>query len=570
MNRENQNRKRIVIIGAVAAGPKAASRIKRICPNAEVTVVERNRLISFAGCGLPYFVADTVKEESELRSTALGVVRDPTYFDRIKDFKVLTRTEALSIDRESHQVRVRSIEEDREYDLPYDHLILCTGAKPVWPPLPGIELDGVFRLHQIEDAEKIRERLQEKPLRVTLVGGGLIGVEMAEALASRGCEVTIVEMLDHILPILDGEMAALVEKYLKSKGIRILTRSPVRAIEGEGKVESVVAGEERIDCDMAIVSIGVKPNVALAEAAGLEIGTTGAIRVDQKMQSSDPDIFAAGDCCETYRLPSGEPCHVPLGSTANKQGRVAANNICGVEDSFPGILGAGACRVFDYNIARTGLTEAQAEKLGYHPESTIVVGPDKPHFMPNANPIFLKLIVDRDTEEILGAQAIGPGDCVKRIDEISVAITSGMKLRQLAQVDLCYSPPFSPPIDNTLTAVNVLENKIDGLFRGVKSTEIHHWLQEQRDFVLLDVRTPQEYEQMHLPDSTLLPLGKVRAEAARLPKDKPIVVFCKVSLRGYEAARMLHGMGFEDVYLLEGGIAAWPYELEEGAAMAAG
>jgi len=555
---------RVVIVGGVAAGPKVASKVIRLRPDADVTVVEKGKLLSYAGCGLPYYVSGVVKEQKELMSTPVGVVRDPVFFRNVKNFRAMNQTEALEVDRQAKRVRVRDLTHGADAWLEYDKLVLATGAVPMVPPIPGVELENVFTLHGVHDAEGIRTALAEHKARdVVIVGGGLIGVEATEALAEHGCRVTIVEMLPQILNILDWEMARLVERHLESQGVRVLTGTKVTAFEGEGRVRRVVTGAGSFPADLAILAIGVRPNVRLAREAGLEIGGTGGIKVDEYMRTSDPDIYAAGDCVEMTDLLTGKPAYVPLGSTANKQGRVAAVNLCGGDERFPGIVGSTVCKVFDYCVARTGLTEKAARALGYEVVTALAPAPDKAHFMPAAKPLFLKLVVDAKTRRLLGAQATGPGDGSKRIDVAAMAITAGMTIDQVANADLSYAPPYSPAMDNIITAANVARNKLDGHMVGVMPMEVKRMLDEGEDFLLLDVRSPGEYEQVHLPDSTLIPLGALRGRLDELPRDKEIVTFCKISLRGYEAALILKAAGFERVRVMDGGIAMWPYETAE-------
>ena len=552
---------RVVIVGGVAAGPKAASKIIRLMPDAEVTIVEKGKLLSYAGCGLPYYISGVVKEQKELMATPVGVVRDAVFFQKVKNVRVMNETEATEIDRPGKRVRVRSVVGDQESWLDYDKLVLATGGSPVVPPIPGVELEGVFTLHGVHDAEGIKGVLADgKAHDVVIVGGGLIGVEVTEALVQRGCRVTIVEMLPQTLGVLDREMARLVEQHMESHGVKVLTGTKVQGFEGDGKVAAVVTDNATLLADMVILAVGVRPNVPLARDAGLEIGTTGAIKVDEHMCTSDPDIYAAGDCVETVDLVTGRFCYVPLGSTANKQARVAAVNVCGGNDSFPGVLGSTVCKVFDHCVARTGLTEVAAGEAGYETTTVLAPAPDKAHFMPTAKPLLLKLVVDSKTRRLLGAQAAGPGAGDKRIDVAAMAITAGMTVDQLANADLCYAPPYAPAMDNIITAANIARNKLDGHMVGVTAAEVHQMLGEKRDFVLLDVRSQREYDQVRLPGSTLIPLGALRGRLGELPGDKEIVTFCKISLRGYEAALILKAAGFKHVRVMDGGIVMWPYE----------
>jgi len=319
----------------------------------------------------------------------------------------------------------------------------------------------------------------------------------------------------------------------------------------------------RLPVDMVILAVGVRPDIALARQAGLAIGEkTGAIRVDDHLRTSDPDIYAAGDCVELLDRLTGQPCYVPLGSTANKQGRVVAVNICGGNESFPGVIGSSVCKVFDYCVARTGLTEKAARALGYDLVTAYAPGPDRAHYLSSAKPLLMKLIADKGTSRLLGVQAIGPGDGAKRIDVAATAITAGMTVDEVANLDLSYAPPYSPAMDNLITAANIARNKRDGFMVGITAEEVHCKIEAGEDFVFLDVRSPQEYSVVRLPRSTHIPLGALRKRQRELPRDKEVIAFCKISLRGYEAALILKAAGFTQVKVLDGGIMMWPYEKE--------
>jgi len=552
---------KVVIIGGVAAGPKVAAKVMRLNPKAEVTVVEKGELLSYAGCGLPYFISGTVKDQKELMSTPAGVVRDTAFFQKVKNVRVLNETEALEIDRARKRVRARPKGKREDFWLDYDKLVLATGAKPVVPPIPNVNLGNIYTLHGVHDAGAIKSLLGEAKARdVVIIGGGLIGVETTEALVNSGCRVTLVEMLPQILRMLDWEVARLVEQHMEAHGVKVMTKTQVTAFEGKDRVSGVVTTRGRIPADMVILAIGVRPNVDLARAAELTIGPTGGIQVDDTMRTSDPDIYAAGDCVETTDLITGKPCFVPLGSTANKQGRVAAINVCGGMDRFPGVLGSTVCKVFDFCVARTGLTETAARQHGYDTVTVLVPDVDRAHYMPGAKLIVTKLVVDARTRKLLGAQAVGPGAGDKRMDVAAMALTGGLTVDQVSKADLCYAPPYATALDAIITAANVARNKLDGLLPGISAHEVQQRLDAKEEFVLLDVRSPAEHAQEHLAGSTLIPLGMLRARLSELPKDKEIVAFCKVSLRGYEAARILQGAGFTRVRVMDGGVVAWPFE----------
>jgi rhodanese-related sulfurtransferase len=363
-------------------------------------------------------------------------------------------------------------------------------------------------------------------------------------------------------------MARLVEQHLESKGVKVLTGTKALALESQTGADDMVARVRTdkgvLPADMVILSIGVRPNVALARQMGLAIGEkTGAIWVDDHMRTSDPDIYAAGDCVECLDRMTGRPCFVPLGSTANKQGRVAAVNICGGDEAFPGVLGSMVCKVFDFCVARTGLTEKAARESGYNVVAALAPGPDKAHYMPQAKPLLMKLVGDNKTGRILGVQTVGPGDGAKRIDVAATAISAGMTLDDVANLDLSYAPPYAPAMDNLITAANVARNKRDGHMVGISAEDVYRKIQAGDDFVFLDVRSPQEYAEVRLPKAILIPLGTLRKRLNEIPKNKEIVAFCKISLRGYEAALILKAAGFANVKVLDGGVAMWPYEKEK-------
>ncbi len=551
---------RILIVGGVAAGPKVGAKINRLNSTAEVTLVEKGEFLSYAGCGLPYYVAGEVKEQKELMCTPVGVVRDPVFFQNVKNMKVLNRTEALRIDRQAKMLLVKDLHTGEEKTLPYDKLVLATGSSPIKPPLPGIDLSNVFSVHKIEDAEAIRKVIAENKAKdVVIVGGGLIGLEMTEALARHGARITIVEKLSEILPMMDTDLVVHVMKYLESKGVKVRCSTAVISFEGNGKVEKVRTDKGEIPCDMVIVAVGVKPNAGLAKEAGLEVGKTGGIKVDASMQTSDPDIYAAGDCTEGSNLITGEPCFIPLGSTANKEGRVAAVNICGGKDVFNGVLGTAVVKIFDYTVARTGLGEEQARKAGFDVITVLSPAPDKAHYYPGAKMIMMKVVADRKSRRLLGLQVVGPGEGDKRVDVAATAITAKMTVDDVAHLDLAYAPPYSSAMDNIITACDIARNKMDGIFEGVSPAEVKAMIDRKDDVVLLDVRSPAEVQAMPFPGAINIPLGALRKRWTELPKDKEIVAFCKISLRGYEAAMILKGQGFNKVKVMDGGLVMWSF-----------
>ena len=556
---------KVVIIGGVAAGPKVASRIVRLCPEAEVTLFEKGEFLSYAGCGLPYYVSGVVKEQAELMSTPVGVVRDSVFFQNVKNVHVLNHTEIISINREAKTVTAKKLADGSESEVAYDKLVFATGATPFVPPIKGSDLEHVFTLHGVEDAEGIKDSFKQRSAQdVAIIGGGLIGLEMAESFAEMGARVTIVEAADQILGFLDPEIAALVVKHLNAKGVKVLSGTKVEAIAGSASVEKIITDKGEVPCDVAVIAVGVRPNSKLAKEAGLDVGVTGGIVVNDHMQTSDENIYAAGDCVEMKNLVTGKPCYVPLGSTANKQGRVAASNICGFKnETFPGVLGTAICKVFDYGVASTGLSEKAAVREGYDFITLLTPAPDKAHFYPTAKPVMLKLIIEKGTRRLLGMQGVGPGEVDKRIDVAATAITAKMTVDDISNLDLAYAPPFAPAMDNIITAANIAKNKLDGLYESVSPMEVKDMIDKGEDFFFLDVRSPGEYQEMRIKGAQLIPLGKIRSSLDQIPKDKTVVAFCKISLRGYEAALILKANGYTNVKVMDGGVVMWPYELEK-------
>ena len=554
---------KIVVIGANAAGAKAASKAKRINPRAEVTLIDRGNFISYGACGIPYYVSDTVNELKELMSTPVGVIRDPIFFQKVKGVSVRINTEATGIDRVAKIVRLVDRTSGEESNLPYDRLILATGSSPLIPKVDNVDLRGILTVKSLADAELLKNSAIAGST-ACIVGGGLIGLETAEALQLRGMQVTVVEMRDQLLlGILDREMAFLVEKQINQQGVTVMTGCRVTGFGGTKQVETVFIGTRELQADLVVLAPGVSPNVGLARAAGLEIGITGAISVDTRLCTNDPDIYACGDCCETTHLITGKKVHIPLGSTANKQGRVAGINAAGGEASFGGVIGTSILRVFDLNAGKTGLTEAEARAHGYDIEVAMSPAHDKAHFFPGAKPIVLKLIAERPSGRLLGLQAVGEGAVDKRLDAAATALTFGATADQLSQVDLAYAPPYSAAMDNLIVAADILKNKLAGHASGISSREVKRKFDEQDDFILLDVRSPAEHGEVGIEGAKLIPLGMLRERLDELPKDKEIIAFCKISLRGYEAHKILDAAGFDNTKFMDGGILAWPYPLRD-------
>lgn len=554
---------KVLIIGSVATGPKTAARLRRLDPDAEIIVIERQDVLSYAGCGMPYYIEDIIKEYNQLLGGSN--IRDPEYFRKNKGFTVHEKTEATKINRTEKTVTVKDLRTGETRDLIYDKLVLATGASPFIPRMTGIELKGVHRLYNPHQADAIKKSVDHGCEKVAIVGGGLIGIETCGAFIARGCDTTVIEMMPTLVPnLLDEEMALLLENYLLSKGAKIVKGSPVAKIIDDGTGNAVgveTADGRRVEADMVIIAIGVRPNTELAVGARLDIGPTGAISVNEYMQTSDLDIYAGGDCVECTHIITGEKVFAPLGSTANKHGRVIADNIAGMEMKFPGVGGTAVFKVLDWNCGTTGLTEKKARALGFDAVTVITPQSDYSGYIPGAKQTIIKLITDKETCRVLGCQVVGEGDGIKRIDVAATAIKFGSNVKGLADIDLGYAPAYSTAIDALAHAANTARNKIHGLAHGIDPIEMKEKLDRADDFLLLDVRRRNEVSRIRFKDKRALniPIDELRDRFNELPRDKEIVISCAVGLRAYNGERILRGAGFENVRYLDGSIKAWPY-----------
>ncbi|HHY59185.1 MAG TPA: FAD-dependent oxidoreductase [Clostridia bacterium] len=556
---------KIVVIGGVAAGPKAAARARRLLPGADITVIDKGSLISYGSCGLPLLLQGMVAGLDALTSTAYGVKRDVHYFRQEKRINFLVRTLAEEIDPVNREVSLFDLENRKPFKIHFDKLVLATGAQPVVPPIPGVDAEGVVVLHHPEDALVVREKLKLGAKEIVVIGGGLIGIEVAAALAGARRRVVLIEKENQLLPgLLDPEMAAFVTREMEMNQVEVRTGAAVSGIDTgpSGKKEVLLSGE-RLAADLVILACGVRPNVELAQTAGLAIGSTGALQVNEYLQTSNPDIYAAGDCVENKHLVSDRPVYMPLASTANKQGRVVGSNLAGLKETFPGIMGTGVFQVFELNGGKTGLTEKEARALGYEVITSFTAGVDAAHYHPLHGSGIIKLIACAQTKRLLGAQAVGPGEVVKRLDVLSTAMQLGASLDQMATLDLGYAPPFATPIDLVLHAVNTMRNKGAGLLKGINAAQFKEWLERDPEVLVLDVRTAAEAEDRVLAvgQKMHIPLYELNQRLGEVPKDKKIITFCELGTRAYEAQRLLRGAGFTDVWSLEGGVYALPKDM---------
>ncbi len=563
-------KKRIVVIGGSAAGPKAAAKARRIDENNEVIIIQKDADLSMASCGYPYYVGGYFDDRNMLLCTPTGITRDPRFYLNAKAIEARTNTEVCRIDRDKKKLELKNLLTGETSGLDYDKLIIATGSIPKIPPVPGANLKGITTLQSMKDADFLRKIRDEKSIKkAVVIGGGLIGIETCEALQLAGIEITVIEMLPQLLTFLDWDLAKLVENHVRSKSANVITGNGIAEFLGENGVLTGVklANGIELPCELAVVAIGVAPNTKLAKDAGIEIGTTGGINVNDFMQTSDPDIYAAGDCIETTNRITGRKVLAPYGDLANLEGRIAGENaVLGNIVSFPGTIQTGICKVFDFAAGSTGLSEAAAEKAGYENIITVInASPDKPGFMKGAL-LITKLVADSKTGKILGAQCVGPGNVSRQIAQWAMAIMGGLTVEDMVNADLPYAPPFSLAIDHGIASAHLMQNKIKGRLKGLTPREVKAKLESGDKPFILDVRGPDEYEEMRLGiGETLIPLGALRKRLGELPEDKSleIITFCKISLRGYEAALVLEANGYTNVKVMEGGIMAWPYPREK-------
>ena len=566
--------KKLIVIGGSAAGAKAAARARRINQTADITIIQKDPYLSMASCGYPYYVGDVFDDRNMLLCAPTGAMRDPDFFMQTKDIKARTEVEVTSINREKHTVTCRHVVNGKEEILEYDKLILATGAKSKMPPIPGIELEGISTLLSIQDADYLRALVdEEKVQKAVIVGGGLIGIETCEALQLAGVEVTIVECLPQLLSFLDWELAKIVENHVLSKSVHVILNNGVSAFVGEnGHLTGMKLQDgEEIPCELAVMAIGVTPNSRLASDSGLEVGKLGGISVNLKMQTSDPNIYAAGDCVEVKNLLSGENVLAPFGDLANLQGRVAGENaVNGNSAIFPGTVQSGICKIFEFSAGSTGLSEKLARALGmFEIETVMNASPDKPGFM-GAKMLISKMVVNKGDQRLIGYQCVGPGDVSKQVAVAAMAIQGKLAVHDLVNSDLPYAPPFSLAIDHFIASAHIMQNKLSGRMVGISCQKVWGKVNDKKNNAdrpfLLDARSPQEYKQLRLGvGETLIPLGALRNRLQELPQDKEheIICFCKISLRGYEAALILMAAGWKNVKVMEGGIMAWPFAREK-------
>lgn len=539
---------KVVIVGGVAGGASAAARIRRLDEHAQIVIFERSGFVSYANCGLPYYIGGTIKDKR-----ALTLQTPQSFFSRFSiDVRVLH--EVTQINRERKTVTVINLESGESFEEDYDKLILAPGARAIRPDIPNVDSKLIFTLRTVEDTFKINEIISSKmPRSAVVIGGGFVGVEMAENLSRRGINVTLIERQPQLLGQLDADMASFVHAHMKSQGVRLLCSRTVSGFEekigGADGIKVLIENEQPVPTDMVILAIGVTPDSALAEKAGLKLGFKNSIAVNEYMQTSDEDIYAVGDAVEITNTVTGEKTTVPLAGPANKQGRIAADNICGFPRVYKGTAGASVVKVFDITAAAVGLNERSAAGIGY--EKIILSPASHASYYPGGSVMTLKVIFERETERILGAQIVGFDGVDKRIDVISTAMQAGMKVSELAELDLAYAPPYSSAKDPVNMAGFIAQNVLDGTVKQFFYEDLSEL--ENEDVILLDTRTSAEYERGHAGGFDInIPVDDLRERLCELDSSKSVYVMCQSGLRSYIACRILSQNGF-DCYNFAGG-----------------
>lgn len=538
---------KVVIAGGVAGGATAAARIRRLDENAEIVVFEKSGFVSYANCGLPYFIGDVITDQDEL------TLQTPeSFWDRFR-ISVKTNHEVTGVYPDEKTVMVRNNLTGDEWKEDYDKLILSPGARPVRPNLPGIDSERIFTLRTVEDTLRIHDYVSTRGVKsVVMAGGGYIGIETAENLRAKGLDVTIVQRPKQLMNTLDYDMAAFVHSKLRRNGVKLRLGSSVAGfMDDNGRIITLLDGEEGIAADMVILAIGVTPDSSLAKQAGLELGVKGSIVVNDRMETSAADIYAVGDAVQVRHFVTGEDAVIALAGPANKQGRIAADNICGRDSHYRGSLGTSIIKIFDMTVAGTGLTEKAAAAAGLSYESVVLSPSSHAGYYPGAKVMTMKVVYEKESLRLLGAQIVGAEGVDKRIDVLATAIHAGIRADKLKDLDLAYAPPFSSAKDPVNMAGFMIENIAEGLVKQ------YHWDQVEKlprdgSVTLLDTRTPGEYAAGHIEGYINIPVDELRERIGELDAAKPVYVICQSGIRSYIASRILTQNGF-DAYNFSGG-----------------
>jgi len=535
---------RIVVIGAVAAGTSAAAKARRNTENADIIIYEKDRFISYSGCGMPYYIGGVVERSDDLTP------RDPAFFKSKYNVDVFILHEVLSIHPDKKILEIKNLSTGQVFTDTYDTLILATGAKAVVPPIKGVDGSNVFMLRNINDMNRIHSFIEsKKPQSAVIIGTGFIGLEVCENLKRLGIDITMIEKLPQVTPGLDDDMAGYVEEHLEKNGISVLTSVSAERITANGVI---LSDGSSVDAEMIIVSVGIRPETELAKQAGIELGLSGAIKVDKKMRTNRQDIFACGDCIEQFHVVTGKPVYRPLGSTANKTGRIAGDCATNGSLEFRGILGTGIFKVFDLAVAQTGLSEREALEQGYDIAVCHNIKPDKPEYM-GGREMVIKGIADKATGRLLGAQIVGFEGVDKRIDVFVTAITFKANVEDLFHLDLAYAPPFSTTKDPVMYTGMILDNAIHRSRPLITAQALDTLIQSGEKVELIDARVSSQYEKGHIGAADSIPHTVLREAAANLDPNVFTVTYCNKGVTGNAAQNILINRGFKKVYNLSGG-----------------
>lgn len=538
---------KVVIVGGVAGGATAAARIRRLDENAEIKIFEKSGYISYANCGLPYYIGGEISDREEL------TLQTPESFNARFRVDVKVRHEVVAINPDRKTVTVRNLSGGEVFEEKYDKLVLSIGAKPIRPNLPGIDDERIFTVRNVEDTFRIKDYIDAtKPEKAVVIGGGFIGIEMAENLRRLGTEVTLVEAAPQLMAPFDGDMAAFIHAEVRAAGVKLVLGGMVDGFESNGKSLGVrLKDGDTISCDMAVLAIGVAPDTALAKDAGFELGIKGSIVVNERMETSVPDVYAVGDAVQIKNYVTGKPALISLAGPANKQARIAADNICGKDSRYNGAQGSSVIKVFRLTAAATGINERTAKSEGIDADKVILSPMNHAGYYPGGKIMTMKVVFEKGTYLLLGAQIVGFDGVDKRIDVLATAIRAGMKVTDLTELDLAYAPPYSSAKDPVNMAGFMAENIRDGLV-GQWYYDDEPTLPRDGSVTLLDVRTAQEFATGNINGFVNISVDELRERAGELDKDKPVYVICQSGLRSYIAARILAGRGFE-VYNFAGG-----------------
>lgn len=535
---------RIIIVGAVAAGTSAAAKARRNSEDSEIVIYEKDNFISYSGCGMPYYIGGEVESADDLTP------RNPAFFKSKYNVDILTLHEVVSIQPIEKKVVVKNLLTDEVFTDYYDRLVLSTGARAVTPPIKGVDFKHVFALRNINDMNRIKDFIDnQSPQSAVIVGTGFIGLEVCENLKKLGINVTMIEKLPQVTPGLDEDMAIYVEKHLIDNNISVITDSSIIEITKE---TVTLSDGKKVAADLVLLSTGVRPNIELAKDAGIELGDTGAIKVNSKMETSQKDIYACGDCIEQFHVVTGKPVYRPLGSTANKTGRIAGDSMTGGNLEFRGILGTGIFKIFDMTVAQTGLSEREANDLGYDVAICHNIKPNKPEYM-GGKEMVIKGIADKITGRLLGVQIVGFEGVDKRIDVFVTAITFHAKVEDLFHLDLAYAPPFSTTKDPVMYTGMILDNAINKNRPLITAKKLDELMESGEKYVLIDARVVAQYDKNHITTAKSIPHTKLRDNVEALDNDAIAITYCNKGVTGNAAQNILLGKGMKEVYNLSGG-----------------